>query len=104
MGSKRIRGVSVATGFEISKYSLSCSLKGDLASASPKFLLLCSLALHRAGKLLIDHHALEVPDLTSDPALLRQRTARGMTAKTLQKEDLAPAHIFLLQLLSYSVP
>lgn len=68
---------SVATGFGISRYSLSCSLKGDFASASLKFLLLYSLALDLAGKSLIDHHPLEVPGLTSDPALLRQRTARG---------------------------
>lgn len=56
MESKRVRGDSVATGFGISRYSLSCSLKGDLASASPKFFFLYSLGLHHEGNSLIDHH------------------------------------------------
>lgn len=94
----------MATGFGISRYILSCSLRGDLASASPKFLLLFSLGLHHEGNSLIDHHPLEVLDLTSDPAVLGQRTARGMTANTLQRNDTAPAHLVLLQLLCYSVP
>lgn len=94
----------MATGFGMSRYSLSCSLKGDLASTSPKFFFLCSLGLHHAGNSLTDHHPLEGLDLSSDPAVLRQRTARGMAANTLQKDDPAPARLVLLQLLCHSVP